>query len=157
MKRAAKILLTLGGTLSLVQTIIGQFLAGFFGFIFAYLGLGFSSAGISMTTSNASVNYGPTFLIAGVASLTAGFITVSAILVAATIYEFGAIFAFINVFTLDDKKAGYILSIVFGVFTLLGASFIIGLFIILGGVFGLIALKKEKKQQELALEGGETI
>ena len=138
-----------------MQAIVGFAMAFIVGFLFIGTGIGLSISSVVTLILNEYEEI-PSWIIymlsSGVGCLVVGGVATTAINCASYIYELAAFLAIVNVFVLSDKKVGYILSIVIGVLTLLGASFWIGLFILLGGIFGLVALTKEKKQEQQALE-----
>ena len=157
MKRVSHIFLLLGATFSLVQAMIGFALCFIIGFLFIGTGSGLSIASIvtyllNMEHYDAIPDWVVYMFSSGVGCLIGGGVSTTLITIDSVLYELTAILAFANVFVLKDKKVGYIFSIIFAVLTMLNLSFWLGLIILLGGIFGLVALAKDKKKEKEALE-----
>ena len=156
MKRVSHIFLLLGATFSLVQAMIGFALCFIIGFLFIGTGLGLDIASIIILLTGTFYDEIPSWIIAmlssGIGCLVGGGVSTTIITIDSILYELTAVLAFANVFVLKDKKVGYIFSIIFAVLTMLNLSFWLGLIILLGGIFGLIALAKDKKKEKEALE-----
>ncbi len=158
MRRASKILLTLAAVFALFNSATTAVAAFLVGFITMGGGLGVGIAGVaqalSLPTSDPSyeglMRAFTTMAVSGFSAAFVGLIVTLSIVATSFLLQVIGAVAFINVSSLDDKKAGYIISIVFGVFALLLAGeLLIGLFIIIGGILGLVSCRKGKKEQEV--------
>ena len=151
MKRLAKGFLVVAGVWSAMSYAINAALSALFGMMFYTSGLSLTISGLNSYQYAIEQGYDPSSYIAmfsaGIGLLAGGTVFVVIMAITNAFLFLAAIWPLVNVVSLNDKKAGYIISIVVGALTLLMASFWIGLLVILGGVFGLIALKKEKQAQ----------
>lgn len=162
MKRVAKILLTLSALIAVVKAVLLSVSIFFLGLIGYGGGLGLGLAGliqyINYTNgayeyiSQSTIDSFMYMAVSGAALIVAATIRIIIVSLLSTLFTFVASIAFINMGALEDKKVGYILSIVFGVFALMGGCGWCFLFMVLAGIFGLIALAKEKKKAKLAKE-----
>ena len=155
MKRAGKILLIFGAILGLcaIGTNIGA--ASIFGFLGLYVGVGFIGPAVTsmMSSGSADAAYNMQMASYGAIGLFVGVVMVISCVITIVGLFMQSIMALINVMALDDKKVGYILSIVFGVLGLVMIDLLIGFIIVLGGVLGLIGqIKENKKAKEQVLE-----
>lgn len=171
MKRVSKIFLLLGGVLGAFFTAFSGALSTLLFGLFDLAGLGvFIGGTVSYSSMEANAQYyDPAQVEEYLANYSimmgSGIATIIVFTIIGIVYAcilagllFSSIMALINVVALPDKKAGYIISLILGVLTLISGLMnglviaFIGLLIMLGGIFGMIALKKEKKVQEIEVE-----
>ena len=158
MLRVSKVFLIIAGIDCLLNAALGFVMAFIDGLLFGGAGLGFSIAGISMIStindysSESYIMNAFTFLFMGGSTLMSSIISTITIVISSVVYEILAIILLISVFSVGNKKGGYIFCIVIGALILIWGSWLLGILVLLGGIFGTIAAGKEKKVEYEGME-----
>ena len=153
MKRVSKGFLLVAGVYSAIQYAISTILTFIFSYVMLGSGLGLFISGL--TNYNNTINNVPGYSDSAISGFQSMMIAGGSILVSMIIFSaimmvvnafllLATLWSLLNMAVLPDKKVPHIISVVIGALTL-GSNFLVGLLMILGGIFGMIALKKEKK------------